>query len=91
MIALVQSSPSASLADGDEEKVLNALAKLNLGDEGKAKQEERVCGYPQQNTKQSESSSVAHVTKLCASFVRATTLLTDMGRYDGAPYQVAFG
>ena len=87
----MQSSSSASLADGDEEKLLNALAKLNLDDEGKAEKQEQAHGYPQQNTKESEPSSVANITKLCASFVRATTLLTDMGRCDGAPYYVAFG
>jgi hypothetical protein len=91
VITLVQSSPSASIADGDEEKLLNALAKLNLGDEGKAEKEERTCGHPQQNTKPCGPPSVAHITKLCASFVRATTLLTNMGGCDGAPYQVAFG
>ena len=84
----MQSSPSASLADGDEEKLLNALAKLNLDDGGKAEMREpaRV-----KNAGESEGSSVAHITKLCASFVRATTLLTNMGRCDGAPYYVAFG
>ena len=88
---MVQSSPSASLADGDEEKLLNVLAKLNLDDGGRTEKREHARGYPQKNTEESEPSSVAHVTKLCASFVRATTLLTNMGRCDGAPYYVAFG
>ena len=79
---LVQSSPSASVADSDEEKLLNALTKLNLGDDDKTEKRE----HAQKPSEGSEPFSVAHMTKLCASFVRATTLLTNMGRCDGAPY-----
>jgi hypothetical protein len=82
MITLVQSSPSASVVDSDEEKLLNALEKLNLGEDGKSEKR----GPAQKIIENSEPSSVAHITKLCASFVRATTLLTNIGRSDGAPY-----
>jgi hypothetical protein len=82
VITLVQSSPSASVADGDEEKLLNALEKLNLDEDGKTEKREPA----QKITENREPSSVAQITKLCASFVRATTLLTDIGRSDGAPY-----
>ena len=81
-MTLVQSSPSASVADSDEEKLLNALTKLNLGDDDKTEKRE----HAQKLSEGSEPFSVAHITKLCASFVRATTLLTNMGRCDGAPY-----
>ncbi len=80
----MQSSPSVSLANSDEERLLNALAKLNLDGEGKSERQELAQEDPQ-------PSSVAHVTKLCASFVRATTILANIGRCDGAPYYVAFG
>ncbi|KAI9438648.1 peptidase family C50-domain-containing protein [Lactarius indigo] len=83
VVALVQPSPSASLANCDEDKLLNALAKLNLDDDGKTEKREHAGGYPQKNTEESKPSSVAQITKLCASFVRATTLLTNMGRCDG--------
>jgi hypothetical protein len=83
VITLVQSSPSASVADSDEEKLLNALTKLNLGDDGKSEKREHA---QKTITEESEAPSVAHITKLCASFVRATTLLTNIGRSDGAPY-----
>jgi Ca2+-binding EF-hand superfamily protein len=82
VITLVQSSPSALVADGDEEKLLNALAKLDLDDDGKTEKREHV----QKLSEERQPSSVAHITKLCASFVRATTLLTNIGRSDGAPY-----
>ncbi|KAH9171315.1 peptidase family C50-domain-containing protein [Lactarius sanguifluus] len=82
VIALVQSPPSASLANCDEEKLLNALAKLNLDDGGKTEKRGHAGGYLRKNSEESEPSSVAHITKLCASFARATTLLTNMGRCD---------
>ncbi|KAH9026737.1 peptidase family C50-domain-containing protein [Lactarius pseudohatsudake] len=83
VIALVPSPPSASLVNCDENKLLNALAKLNLDDDGKTEKRGHAGGYSRKNSEESEPSSVAHITKLCASFARATTLLTNMGRCDG--------
>ena len=68
--------------------MLNALAKLNIDDDGKNEKREHARG---KNTEESKPSSVAHVTKLCASFARTTTLLTNMGGCDGAPNHVALG
>ena len=85
VIALVQSSPSTSFADRDEEKLLNALSKLNLDDDGKCEKREHVSSSPSRQDKEKyEPTKVAHVTKLCASFSRATTLLVGLGQCDGA-------
>jgi hypothetical protein len=82
VIAFVQSSPPASLAGCNEEKLLYTLAKLNLDDDGKSGKPER---YALQKDKEKyKPAEVAHVMKLCASFTRATTLLTDLYRHDGA-------
>ena len=84
VIELVQSSSSTSSADGDEEKLLNALSKLNLDDGGKNEKRGHVSGSPSREDKQKyEPTKVAHVTKLCASFSRAMTLLTGLGQCDG--------
>jgi hypothetical protein len=81
VIALVQSSPPASFAGCDEEKTLDALAKLNLDDDGKSRKPER---YTSKDKEKHKPAEVAHVMKLCASFTRATTLLTDVDRHHGA-------
>jgi hypothetical protein len=82
VIALVQSSPPTSLAGCDEEKLLDALASLKLDDDGKSGKPDR---YSSQKDKEKyEPTEVAHITKLCASFTRATTLLTDLYRNNGA-------
>jgi hypothetical protein len=82
MIALVQSSPPTSPTGCDEEKLLDALAGLKLDDDSKSGKPDR---YALQKDKEKyEPTEVAHVTKLCASFTRATTLLTDLYRHDGA-------
>lgn len=84
VIELVQSSSSTSSADGDEEKLLNALSKLNLNDDGKSEKRGHVSGSPSQEDKEKyEPTKVAHVTKLSASFSRAMTLLTSLGQCDG--------
>jgi hypothetical protein len=85
VIGLVQSSPLTSSADNDE-KLLNALSKLNLDDDGKCEKRELVSeSSPLRKEKERyEPTTVAHITKLCASFSRATTLLTDLGQCDGA-------
>ena len=86
VIALIQSLPSTSSADSDEEKLLNALSKLKLDDDGKCEKREFVSdSSPLRKEKEKyEPTKVAHITKLCASFSRATTLLTGLGQCDGA-------
>jgi hypothetical protein len=88
VIALVQSSASTSFLNGDEDKFLNTLSKLNLdddGDGGKNGKREHVSGGPPRMDKEKYGpTKVAHVTKLCASFARTTTLLTGLGQDDGA-------
>ena len=83
VIALVQSTSSA---DSDEEKLLNALSKLNLDDDGKCERRELVSEsfISRKEKEKYEPTQVAHITKLCASFSRATTLLTGLGQCDGA-------
>jgi hypothetical protein len=81
VIALVQSSPPASFVGCDEEKLLDALGKLNLDDDGKSRKSEQYISKDKEKHKPAE---LAHVTKLCASFTRATTLLADMDRHHGA-------
>ena len=84
IIELIQLSPSASSADGNEEKLLNALSKLNLDDEGKSEKPGHVSLSPSREDKEKyEPTKVARVTKLCASFSRAVTLLTGLGQCDG--------
>jgi hypothetical protein len=85
VIALVQSSPS-TLVDGDEEKLLDALEKLGLDDDGKGGKQ-----HPSRNKEKYEPTEVAQITKLCASFTRATTLLTDLDRHDGARFCTVSG
>lgn len=85
MITLVQSSPSTSSADCDEEKLLNALSNLDLGDDGKGERRDHVSGLPFRKEKEKyEPTEVAHITKLFASFARTTTLLAGLGQRDGA-------
>ena len=87
VIALVQSSPSTSSADSDEERLLKALSKLDLDDDD-GKYEKRglvsASSFSRKEKEKYEPTKVAHITKLCASFSRATTLLTGLGQSDGA-------
>jgi hypothetical protein len=63
---------------------MKALSKLNLDDDGKREKQGQVSGSPSRGDKEKyEPTKVAHVTKLCASFSRAMTLLTGLGRCDG--------
>jgi hypothetical protein len=87
VIDLVQSSPSTSFADADEENLLNALSKLNLHDDGRSNKQEQedLSGSSSQKDKgKYEPTKVAHITKLCASFSRATSLLSSLGQRNGA-------
>ena len=71
--------------DRDEENLLNALSKLNLDNDDKGGKREHVSGCPSRRDEEKyELTKVAHITKLCASFARATTLLTSLGQIDGA-------
>lgn len=65
---------------------MNALSKLKLDDDGKCEKREFVSdSSPLRKEKEKyEPTKVAHITKLCASFSRATTLLTGLGQCDGA-------
>lgn len=84
-MALVQSSPSTSIAGRDEEKLLNALSNLNLDDDGKGERPGHISGLRSQKDKgKLERSEIAHITKLCASFARTTTLLASLGQSNGA-------
>jgi hypothetical protein len=71
---------------------LNTLSKLNLdddGDGGENRKREHVSGGPSRMDKEKyEPTKVAHVTKLCASFARTTTLLTGLGQDDGAQHPI---
>jgi hypothetical protein len=85
VIGLVQSS-SSTLADGNEEKLLDSLAKLNLDDDSSGGKK-----HPSWNNEKYKPTEVARITKLCASFTRATTLLTDLDRYNGARFCAVSG
>ncbi len=63
----------------------NALSNLNLVDHGKGEMQDRISGFLSRKDKEKlEPTDIAHITKLCASFVRTTTLLAGLGQSDGA-------
>jgi len=67
--------------------LLNALSRLNLNDDGRGdkREQEQVSGSSSRKDKEKyEPTKVAHITKLCASFARATSLLSGLGQRDGA-------
>jgi hypothetical protein len=61
---------------------LNTLSNLNLNDDGKGERRDHVSVVPPRKDK--APTEVAHITKLCASFARTTTLLAGLGQHDGA-------
>ena len=64
---------------------MNALSKLDLDGDVKGERRDRVSGLPSRKEKEKyEPTEVAHITKLCASFARTTTLLAGLGQRDGA-------
>lgn len=74
-----------SIAGCDEEKLLNALSNLNLDNDGTGERPDHISGLPSRKDKEKlERTEIAHITKLCASFARTTTLLASLGQNDGA-------
>lgn len=65
---------------------MNALSNLNLDDDGKGERPGHTSRLPSRKDKEKlKRTEIAHITKLCASFTRTTTLLTSLGQSDGAP------